>query len=610
MKQIKRRVIGMALLMFIHATYGIAQVNGRAAGELAYRINMAYRRLTENVYKPVFTEKFILADVNIEHDNARRFYNFSGDLSGRYIEVMSLMGENRTKVNLHQLVKDAIKYQGPDGRFGDQRLIFSEDQIGKQHMALLWGNGRMLVGLLAYYNRYHDKEVLAAAVKLGDFFIKAYGVCAAPEIVKRLDGFGATGIICVTQFIEGLVTLSQLTGDHKYSEQASKAYKLLPDRGKQHSHGYLTTLRGVLMLYDYDKNAADLTYVKNAYDNLIASGDYTIFGSVREYFGKDAIERDEGCSTADFVRLSLGLYKVTGEVKYLEKGELALFNALFFNQYYTGDFGHHIITETGSEPHYLHAAWWCCTMHGLRALYDVQQNYIINNASSKIKVDLYLDVNYKSKDADIAIQRFKKAGDTLFYQFQIRQINKQILFRMPGWASNAVCYINGKKEVPNIANGYISFNRAIKADDRISIGFLLKKAIITASGENIPISEIKGTIKGVLHYGPYILGVDDKADPDFTAEPNNNILYSKSVTLIKNNIHHNLEKVSFLSDTYLSINYQHGGYPSSYQTVLRPISELTFDRHGYLLLSITYATDKNATDLQRKDSMQNPWRKK
>ncbi|MDR6942962.1 beta-L-arabinofuranosidase domain-containing protein [Mucilaginibacter pocheonensis] len=609
-KLLKKGSFVFTLLVINNIAPTLGQTTAYSSGELAYRMDMAYRRLTDSVYNPAFTEKFILADVNIDPDNARRFYNFSGDLSGRYIEVMSLMDASDAKVNLHQLVKNAIKCQKADGRFGSAQLVFSKEEIGKQHMALLWGNGRLLVGLLAYYNRYHDKEVLASAVKLGDFFIKAYSVCGTPEIVKRLDGFGANGIICVTQFVEGLVTLSQLTGDHKYAKQAAITYKLLPDRGKQHSHGYLTTLRGVLMLYDFDKNAADLAYVKNAYDNLILSGDYTKFGSVREYFGKDAIERDEGCSTADFVRLSFDLYKTTGDSRYLEKGELALFNALFFNQYYTGDFGHHIITSDGSDPHYLHAAWWCCTMHGLRALYDVRGNYIINTRSPQFKVDLYIDHAYKTRDLDISIKRFKNIGDTLFYHFKIQHINKQLLFRMPAWASNVVCYINNKKETHSIVNGYISFQKEIKAKDEISIGFLLKKTITVASGEHIPLAEIKGTVKGVLQYGPYILGVDDKADPDFTAEPNNNILYLKSVTPIKNDMHHNFENISFLTDTYLNINYQHGGYPSLSQTVLRPISEMTFDRHGYLLLNISYSSDKNGTDIQRKESMQNPWRQK
>lgn len=598
----------LVTFMIFNSVYG--QVIHQPTDEFTYRMNMAYKRLTTNTYRPSFTKKFILADVNLEPDNPRRFYNFSGDLSGRYIEVMSLMHQSDNVPFLKDLVKSLIKYQKPDGRFGDSSLVFSEDQIDKQHMALLWGNGRLLLGLLTYYNQYHDQEVLSSAIKSGDFFIKIYDACARPVVVKRLEGFGATGIICLTQYVEGLVLLSKQTGDSKYALKAAELYKLLPERGKQHSHGYLATLRGILMLYHYSNDATQLQFVKNAYDDLINSDDYTIFDSVREYFGRDVVERDEGCSTADFVRLSFGLYAATNDIKYLEKGELALYNALFFNQYYTGDFGHHIITNNGSDPHYLHAAWWCCTMHGLRAMYEVKKDYIISEHDLKnYKIDLYIDNDYADKGLSLSMRRVGDTKYILYYDIKVQHINKPLLLRMPNWALNAVCYLNSKKIMPVITNGYISLNRVIKANDKIRVGFVLKQTLNTSARKQIALSEIKGTAKGVLQYGPYLLGVDDKIDADFTAEPNDNILYVKSIILISRKRPLEINKKSFLSGIYLSANYKHGGYPSSFQTILRPISEMTFDKHGYLLLNMVYSSDKNSTDLQRKNSMQSPWTK-
>jgi len=67
--------------------------------EFDYRMQMAYNRLTGNKMIPVFTEQFILADVNIDSSNPRRFYNYSGDLSGRYIEVMSMVDKKTLKMS-------------------------------------------------------------------------------------------------------------------------------------------------------------------------------------------------------------------------------------------------------------------------------------------------------------------------------------------------------------------------------------------------------------------------------------------------------------------------------------------------------------------------------
>ena len=597
-----------ALVIFMATDNAYGQGGRQTTDEFTYRMNMAYKRLTTDAYKPSFTKKFILADVNIEPDNPRRFYNFSGDLSGRYIEVMSLMQRSDNAPFLKDLVKSLLKYQQTDGRYGDPALRFSEDQVGKQQMALLWGNGRLLLGLLTYYKQYHDREVLASAIKAGDFFIKEYPVCATPVVIKRLEGLGATGIICLTQYVESLVLLSQLSGDTKYAAKAAALYKLLPERGKQHSHGYLTTLRGVLMLYHYTNDAAHLQYVKNAYDDLVNSDDYTLFGSVREYFGRDAVERDEGCSTADFVRLSFGLYKATGDVKYLEKGELALYNALFFNQYDTGDFGHHIITNNGSDPHYMHAAWWCCTMHGLRAMYEIRKDDVINDGDLKnYKIDLYIDKDHVQKGLSLSMRRSGDMKYMLYYDIKVQHIDRALLLRMPNWALSAVCYLNGKKITSTITNGYISFNKAIRENDKIRLGFVLKQTLITSPGKQIALSEVRGTAKGVLQYGPYLLGVDDKLDADFTAEPNDNILYTKSIIPVSRKRPLEINKKSFLSNVYLSADYKHGGYPSVLQTVLRPVSEMTFDKHGYLLLNMVYSSDKNSTDVQRKNSMQSPW---
>ena len=59
-----------------------------AAGELADRVAASAGRLARGAV-PAFTPEFILADVALEPP--RRFNEFSGDLSGRYVEAFSLL---------------------------------------------------------------------------------------------------------------------------------------------------------------------------------------------------------------------------------------------------------------------------------------------------------------------------------------------------------------------------------------------------------------------------------------------------------------------------------------------------------------------------------------
>ncbi len=152
-----------------------------------HRMQMTLDRLTGSDFSPVFTSDFILADVSLDPNYPRRFYNFSGDLSGRYLEVMSLFPEQQGAVHLDSLVEELLHYQRADGRFGDAGLVFNADQIGGEHMALLWGNGRLLVGLMQYYNQTENEEVLATGRKLGDFFLQTYAACATPEVREKLE---------------------------------------------------------------------------------------------------------------------------------------------------------------------------------------------------------------------------------------------------------------------------------------------------------------------------------------------------------------------------------------------------------------------------------------
>ena len=82
--------------------------------------------------------------------------------------------------------------------------------------------------------------------------------------------------------------------------------------------------------------------------------------------------RDEGCAIADFLRLSLDLYRARNDVGYLDRAERCLLNHLALNQFATGDFGHRSFFAQGVEPTpSVGHAWWCCTMHGLWAYADL-----------------------------------------------------------------------------------------------------------------------------------------------------------------------------------------------------------------------------------------------
>ena len=134
----------------------------------------------------------------------------------------------------------------------------------------------------------------------------------------------------------------------------------------QHSHGYLSTLRGAVLLHEITGDAAMLAFAERLYGELVRSSDYTVDGGVLEYFGwgdptnaaslaaakaaSGVFPRNEGCGLADFVRLSLQLHRATGRVEYLERAERCLVNGFAHNQFANGDFGSRVFFDQGIQP--------------------------------------------------------------------------------------------------------------------------------------------------------------------------------------------------------------------------------------------------------------------
>ena len=112
------------------------------------------------------------------------------------------------------------------------------------------------------------------------------------------------------------------------------------------------------MLYKSTGDPAILALAEKLYGELVSSADFLIYGGVLEYFGMK-YDRDEGCSQADFLRLSLQLWQATGNLDYLERAERCMLNIFYAGQFETGDFGHRRFDETGYIPALgAGRAWW------------------------------------------------------------------------------------------------------------------------------------------------------------------------------------------------------------------------------------------------------------
>lgn len=555
--------------------------------EIDHRLNLVKDRITTGS-TPTITRDFILAGVTLDEKFARRFTNYSGDQTGRYLTAMSYIDIEKNPINIHRLVEDIVANQKSDGRFGNESFSFKAEDIEGSQMALLWGNGRLLAGLLDYYGRYPKKtNALEAAKKLGDFVGEVTNDCTQPEIIERFKTMGALGFICFTQFTEGMAKLYEVTGDEKYRKTAETIFPLLPDFGNQHSHGYLNTLRGVAMLYAVTKNPTHLQFVENNYEYLINSPEYLITGGLPEFFAKYSSSddfRDEGCSEADFLILSIQLWELTGKMKYLDQAEYTLVNHMFYNQFESGDFGHHHIkldygfiasTNIGKS-------WWCCNYHGINALAE-SKDIVISELKNQVYINLFFNSSYKNSNVEVQLEETDPYSFN--YTLQINNLdtkNNTIALRIPYWAKTIKVLKNNKEVEPVIKEGYM-FLKTKEKQNSFNIQLHPKLQFTNKNLKKIDLNNSISPFEAAIIYGPYLLAVDDKFSPLFVAEPSGNnlmLIYKDySIDPEKPNLTE-IPENSFVKRGYLQFKYKHDAMYETSTVILRPISESSYEQNA------------------------------
>jgi DUF1680 family protein len=467
-----------------------------AQGDLQARYELTLRRVLSGD-SPAYSEEFLLADVRPEA--VRRFTEYSGDTSGRYIGALATAAQVYGKPfpGLHGLVEKVIALQKTDGYFG---AGFHYDKPTDEDLALLWGNGRLLVGLLEYYRLKASAPllgapVLAACRRLGDWLVRIGPLMLSAEIRAEFGAqHFASSYICWMQQTEGLANLYMVTKDERYRKLAEEVAAVIELRPGDHVHGCLTSLRGVMDLYKATGDERFLTQCETAWVGVSRSQDALITGGVPEGWSPNN-HRTEGCAEADWVRLSLALWTATGKRKYLETAERAVFNELAFNQFASGDFGHRLYTDTGLPGNGAVRAWWCCTLHGLRAFPDISTS-VFHATKEGLWYDLPLDGRIESAGlAATAESSLSEIGTVRITIISAGPGLNSLFIRKPQWAAATDIHITGSARQYPAGDGYVGLEREWAAGDVVDLKYAMSLRQWVSSEERV-----------AYFYGPWLLG--------------------------------------------------------------------------------------------------------
>jgi hypothetical protein len=261
--------------------------------QLGGSLGEAYRRsvdrLAENPYQSV---AFLRADVSFEMN--RVFTNYSGDISGRFLEIASLTSPRGKMAPdaLVELLKTVTDHQKGDGHYG--REIDWNVPIDNQKQSgatpILWGNARLLVGLLEGHQTFGQPKLLESAKRLGDFYVATADRLLDPEREKEYRATGTYASGYVTDYfpaIEGMVRLYQATKDDRYlrhAERMAEFFKRFDKLPLAHSHGNLIAYHGLLLLYEATGKQAYLQRALDRWKEAIEGGYIWPTGGVGEGF--------------------------------------------------------------------------------------------------------------------------------------------------------------------------------------------------------------------------------------------------------------------------------------------------------------------------------------
>lgn len=338
-----------------------------ADSQLKFRLELARKRLESY---PLDDVNFLMMDLERPFHRRRHADFCTCDLTGRTLLFYVLTeGITDTPIpRLKELYERSMNNRRADDSFGPHTSEYPTHFIS---------------ALANYYARYHDTRALDAAEALAHHWMDngTFAENFYPEQPNALACWA----------VDSLSELYRETRDETYLNYIRHMVKdHIGIMQNAHSHGYLTTLRGLLRAAICAKDEDLMALVTARRQELLDANAVLPGGDISESFPFS--DRNEGCSIADWIILNLMYGHATDDEEAYALAEHALWNALYFNQVITGGFGHRYLANRGYLS-YLREAWWCCTANAGMCLAEVAR-HAVTVRNGRLKVNFLIPGAY------------------------------------------------------------------------------------------------------------------------------------------------------------------------------------------------------------------------
>ncbi len=396
------------------------------ASQLKYRLSLAKKRLT---HYPVDSMNFIMMDLERPHMRARHAHWCTYDLTGRLLFFYSVAdGVDGEHIDcLTELFERIMNNRHQSGTFGNYF-----EYNGDTTEDIPYIGTHFLSGLVSYYSLTGDMRALNAAQECANFLLGHGNAFYA----RMADPTGPSQMTC--WIVEGFADLYVETRNEDYLNAIRRIVKeCMGQYYNAHSHGYLTTLRGILKagICAEDQELIDLVCARR--QELLDNGCILPNGDISESFPHS--RRNEGCSIADWIMLNLIYAHHFDDETAYAMAEHSLWNALFFNQFVTGGFGHRFFAKRGYRT-YIEEAWWCCTPNAGMGMCELAR-HVVTMKDDQLKLNFLIPGQYtiKTANGDINVSvttKYPQKAETII---KVTGTKEDIRIRMPEYIKGSTC---------------------------------------------------------------------------------------------------------------------------------------------------------------------------
>lgn len=490
-------------------------------GELGQRLQRAVARMLE-LQPRLYTETRIVAD-----------YGY-GEIAANWLETMALLCRHtggQYAAPLRAVAEELLTHQQPYGGF----CAGVEDPSSK--IGYWVGDQRALGGLLAAWRVLGEGQFLEAAGRVAGYLMRHW-----PEDFRALaaNSWGELKYRVEPYFYStsNVVDLYAATGTADYLDFARRiclaAPRLHAGAELEHADGRMVNLLGLLRLYGVTGDKALLDAVLHD-QRIIATQFIWPSGGSPEMLPDN--RRDEACQTANWARLNLALWDLTGESGYVALAERTWQNHLYFSQHPSGGFcwgrtlrrGGAIgqrMTDTG-EPFEM---WYCCSETAPRALLDLGRHAVTLRAGQPA-IALWAGGTYRLPGCRVEIARDLAPGEPLEVTCESEKPGA-LAMRLPARTEVERLEVNGTATVADARDGWL----ILPPDRRTSVTLAVRclegrethvyARVVTPGGDannpdaqwdpGAPVNYVGA--RTARFHGPWMLKADEDEDEIF--EPN------------------------------------------------------------------------------------------